>query len=46
LNPWLNNPDLIEAGQKIRIPVPAAGRQQVFPQPSDSPALGTGAEKP
>jgi type II secretory pathway predicted ATPase ExeA len=47
LNPWLNNPDLIEAGQKIRIPVPAAGRQQVFPQPGDSPApLGTGAEKP
>jgi LysM repeat protein len=46
LNPWLNNPESIEAGQKIRIPVPAARRQQVFPRPSDSPALGTGAEKP
>ena len=36
LNPWLNNPDHIEAGQKIRVPSTSSTDQQVFPKPSDS----------
>lgn len=47
LNPWLNNPDYIVAGQKIRVPDTGSVSQTILPTAERAPAaLGTGAEKP
>jgi hypothetical protein len=46
LNPWLSNPDHIEAGQKIRVPDTSSASPTGLPTAERLPAaLGTGAEK-
>ena len=47
LNPWLDNPDHIEAGQKIRVPGPSSTSPTSLPTAERVPAaIGTEAEKP
>jgi general secretion pathway protein A len=46
LNPWLSNPNHIEAGQIIRVPGSSSVSQTILPTAEPVPAaLGTGAEQ-